>query len=146
MELTKQFSDDQYATALESWSWLLEPHGKTPRFTSLFGDVFLEDEEGAWWFLDTFEGELVHGWASRAQLIAELETEEGQDRYLLGSLAMAAFHRRGLSLSDDEVYAYAPPPVITRSFAVDEIQVFRFTVAINLAGQLHRQLRSVPTD
>lgn len=145
MDLTKQFSDDQYASALESWSWL-DLHGKTPRFASLFGNVFLEDEVGAWWFLDTFEGELVPGWASRAELIAELETEEGQDQYLLGALALAAFHRRGLSLGQDEVYAYAPPPIITGSFDVDEIQVFQFSVVVNIAGQLHQQLRSAPAD
>ncbi len=145
MELTKQFSDDQYAVALESWSWL-DLHGKTPRFASLFGNIFLEDEQGTWWFLDTFEGELVPTWASRAELIAELETEEGQDQHLLGALAMAASHRRGLSLNDDEVYAYVPPPVITGSFDVDQIQVFKFSVAVNVAGQLHRQLRGLPAD
>jgi hypothetical protein len=145
MELTKQFSDEQYAKALESWSWL-DLQGKTPRFTSLFGNVFLEDQTGAWWFLDTFEGELVPAWPSRAELVAELQTEEGQDHYLLGVLAQAAFHRRGLSLQPDEVYAYAPPPVITGSFAVDEIQVFKFSVAINIAGQLHQQIRTAPAD
>ena len=145
MDLTKQFSDDQYAKALESWSWL-DLQGKTPRFASLFGNVFLEDEAGAWWFLDTFEGELVPGWASRAELIAVLETEEGQDQYLLGALALAAFHRRGLSLGDDEVYAYAPPPIVTGSFDVDEIQVFPFFVVVHIAGQLHQQLRSAPAD
>jgi hypothetical protein len=141
VELTKQFSDDQYAAALDSWSWL-DLHGKTPRFASLFGNIFLEDEHGAWWFLDTFDGELIPGWANRAELIADLETEEGQDQYLMGVLAMAAFHRRSLSLNDDEVYAYAPPPIVTGSFDVDAIQVFRFTVVVNIAGQLHRQLRS----
>ncbi|GID97267.1 hypothetical protein ACFQFC_17325 [Amorphoplanes digitatis] len=145
MELTKQFSDDQYAAALESWSWL-DLHGKTPRFASLFGNIFLEDEHGAWWFLDTLGGELTPGWASRAELIADLETEEGQDQYLLGALAMAAFHRRGLSLNDDEVYAYAPPPIVTGSFNVDEIQVFRFSVVVNIAGQLHQQLQHPSAD
>lgn len=52
MDLTKQFGDDQYVRALDSWSWL-DLHGEIPRFASLFGDVFLEDEVGAWWFLDT---------------------------------------------------------------------------------------------
>lgn len=40
MELTKQFSEPQYARALESWTWL-DLDGKAPRFTSLFGDVSL---------------------------------------------------------------------------------------------------------
>jgi hypothetical protein len=64
----------------------------------------------------------------------------------LGGLAMAAFHRRGLSLNGDEVYAYAPPPMFTGSFDVDEIQVFKFSVVVNVAGQLHQQLHSSSTD
>lgn len=145
MELTKQFSDEQYAVALESWSWL-DLHGKAPRFTSLFGNVFLEDRDGVWWYLDTFEGELAPRWPNGAALAAELDTEEGQDHYLLGALAMAAFHRRGLRLSSDEIYAYAPPPVITGSFDVDEIRTFKFSVAVNVAGQLHQQLRTPSAD
>jgi hypothetical protein len=143
VELTKQFTGPQYSHALESWSWL-DLSAKTPRFTSLFGDVFLEDEDGAWWVLDTFEGELVRGWADSAALTAELNTEKGQDRYLLGGLAMAAFHRRGLTLGEADVYAWAPPPVITGSFDADEIRVFSFVVVVNTAGQLHRQLREGP--
>ena len=57
---------------------------------------------------------------------------------------MAAFHRRGLQLTGDQVYAYAPLPVITGSFDVDQIQVFPFTVVVNTAGQLHHQLRTPP--
>src|SRR5687768_6761515 len=121
MELTKQFTAEQYAAALESWSWLADLAGKTPRFASLFGDVFLESADGTWWFLSTFEGDLTPVWPDGAALTADLNTEEGQDRYLLGALAMAAFHRRGLQLTSDQVYAYAPPPVITGSFDVDQI-------------------------
>ncbi|SCL70479.1 hypothetical protein [Micromonospora chersina] len=144
MELIKQFSEQQYARALESWDWL-DLAGKAPRFTSLFGDVFLESADGAWWFLDTFEGQLVRGWDSRADLTAELDTEGGQDRYLLATLAMAAYHRRGLHLDASQIYAYAPPPIVTGSFAVDQIQVFNFVAVLNTAGQLHEQLQNSPS-
>ncbi|GAB3144094.1 hypothetical protein GCM10027290_21710 [Micromonospora sonneratiae] len=144
MELTKQFSEQQYARALESWAWL-DLAGKAPRFTSLFGNVFLESADGAWWFLDTFEGHLVRGWNSRADLTAELDTEGGQDRYLLATLAMAAHHRRGLQLDASQIYAYAPPPIVTGSFDVDQIKVFGFVAVVNTAGQLHRQLRNQPS-
>jgi hypothetical protein len=140
VELTKQFTGTQYAKALESWDWL-DLAGKVPRFASLFGDVFLEAEDGAWWLLDTFEGELTRGWADSAALTAALNTEKGQDQFLLGGLAMAAFHRRGLTLGEADVYAWAPPPVISGSFDADEIRVFPFIVVVNTAGQLHRQLR-----
>ncbi|MEV5208255.1 hypothetical protein AB0K35_12365 [Micromonospora sp. NPDC053740] len=144
MELTKQFSEREYAAALESWAGL-DLDGKAPRFTSLFGDVFLESADGAWWFLDTFEGQLVRGWNSRADLTAELDTEGGQDRYLLAPLAMGAYHRRGLQLDASQIYAYAPPPIITGSFDVDRIEVFGFVAVLTAAGQLHGQLRNEPS-
>src|SRR5690349_14299588 len=142
VELTKRFGDDEFARALESWAWL-GLDGLAPRFTSLFGDVFFEAADGSWWLLDTFEGDLLRPWNSRAELAADLDTEEGRDRYLMATLALGAHHRRGLHLADDQIYAYIPPPVVTGSFDVDEIQVFGFVVAVNLAGQLHRQLRGI---
>lgn len=143
MELTKQFSEQQYGRALDSWAWL-DLAGKAPRFTSLFGDMFLESADGAWWFLSTFEGELVRAWNTRAELAAELDTEAGQDTYLLATLAMGAYHRRGLRLGPDQIYAYAPPPIVTGSFDVDRIAVFGFVAVISIAGQFHEQLRNQP--
>lgn len=140
VELTKRFEADRFARALESWAWL-PLDGLTPRFASLFGNVFLEGGDGSWWFLDTFEGELLRPWNTHADLAADLDTEDGRDAFLMATLAIGAHHRRGLTLDDSQVYAYIPPPVVTGSFAVDEIQVFDFVVAINLAGQLHEQLR-----
>ncbi|MBO4142738.1 hypothetical protein J5U46_21550 [Micromonospora tulbaghiae] len=144
MELTKQFSEREYAAALESWAWL-DLDGKAARFTSLFGDVFLESADGAWWFLDTFEGQLVRGWNSRADLAAELDTEGGQERCLLAPLAMGAYQRRGLRLDASQIYAYAPPPIVTGSFDVDRIEVFGFVAVVNTAGQLHGQLQNEPS-
>jgi hypothetical protein len=136
VELTKQFSDDQFAKALDSWGWL-DLDGKTPRFASLFGDVFLEGDDRAWWFLDTFEGELRREWDDRDAMVAVLQTEKGQDRYLMGGLALAAHERRGLRLGPAQIYAWAPPPMVTGSFAADDIKVFPFVVVVHVAGQIH---------
>src|SRR5206468_3529367 len=51
VELIKRFTSDQYEQALESWQWL-DLAGKTPMFTSLFGDVFFSSGDGCW-FLDS---------------------------------------------------------------------------------------------
>jgi hypothetical protein len=40
VELIKRFTTEQYDRALESWQWL-DLTGKSPLFTSLFGDVYL---------------------------------------------------------------------------------------------------------
>ncbi|MGV9763098.1 hypothetical protein [Micromonospora tulbaghiae] len=66
--------------------------------------MFLESADGTWWFLDTFEGQFVRGWNSRADITADLDTEGGQDRYLLATLAMAAYHRRGLHLDAGQLH------------------------------------------
>ena len=141
VEITKTFSDEQYSRALESWSWL-DLDGLTPRFASLFGNLFLEGGDGAWWFLDTFAGQLSREWDDHDAMTTALDTQAGQDRYLTAGLAMGAYQRRGLRLGVDEVFAWAPPPVITDSFAVDEIKVFDFVVVVFVAGRLHAQLKN----
>jgi hypothetical protein len=144
MQLTKQFTEEQYMKALSSWYWLDGLDALTPGFASLFGDLFLVDADRAWWFLDTMEGTLNREWNGRDELLATLDTEQGQDRYLMGGLALGAFHRRGLELGPDQVYAWAPPPMITRSFEVDDIAVFPFVVAVHVAGQFHAPQVSRP--
>jgi len=45
LDLTTKFDADQYRGALESWRFL-DFSGKTPIFTSLFGDVFFQSADG----------------------------------------------------------------------------------------------------
>ena len=96
MLLTKSFPADAYRRALEAWDWL-ELGGRVPALASLFGDLFLLDETG-YWFLDSLEGSLDRIATTRDELQVMLDSEAGQDRYLLGGLAMAA-ERRGLRLN-----------------------------------------------
>ena len=94
MELTRSFSADQFARALESWDWA-DIGGKRPLFTSPFGDVFFQAQDG-FWFLDLLEGTFTRPWPDADALQAELNTAEGQDRYLMAGLAFAAvqLHRQ----------------------------------------------------
>ena len=141
MLLTKTFSPEQYRDALESWEWI-GIGNRTPVLSSLFGDLFLQDHDG-YWFLDTIEGSLTHVWADRDELQAALDADEGQDRFLLGGLAMAAEHR-GVVLAPNEVYDLVPPPVLGGPFDPANVTATDFVVAVNIAGQLHDQLRDVP--
>lgn len=72
-----------------------------------------------------------------------LESEAGQDELLLGGLAVSA-NARGLVLDDHEVYDFTVPPILGAGFGADNITKRDFVVALNLAGQLHRQLRTMP--
>ncbi|NEA36814.1 hypothetical protein [Streptomyces sp. SID13031] len=106
--LTRAFTAEQYARGLESWRWL-DLAGKAPVFASLFGDVFFRAPDGFWW-LDTLEGTLSRPWVAADALQADLNTDDGQDQYLLGDLAMGA-DRRGMVLGA-QVYCFTAPPIL----------------------------------
>jgi hypothetical protein len=139
--LTRTFTPEQYAEATESWGWL-DLAGKTPIFASPFGDVFYRADDGFWW-LDTLEGTLTRPWRTPDELNSALNSDEGQDLYLLGALAMAA-QRAGLVAGPDQVYDFMISPVLGGPIEVGNIGVIDFVVGVNIAGQLHDQLRVMP--
>lgn len=141
MDLTRSFTPEQYARALESWDWA-DLAEKVPVFTSPFGDVFFKAADG-FWFLDLVEGTLTLTWPTAAELTADLNTAEGQDRYLLAGLAWAA-ERQGVSASGDKVLGFAIAPILGGSVSADNLEVIDFVVSVHLAGQLHRQVRDLP--
>jgi Domain of unknown function (DUF1851) len=139
--LTKTLAADQYAKGLESWRWL-DLSGKTPLFASLFGDVFFESDEGCW-FLDTVEGTVTRRWDSLDEMTAALSSAAGRDQYLLEGLATAAAER-GLVLGPDEVFDFKHPPTLGGALEVDNLSAMDFAVAVNIAGQIHGQIRDLP--
>lgn len=141
VELTRRFTAEQFAAGLESWGWL-GLDDKVPVFASPFGDVFLESGDGIWW-LDTLQGELSCAWPDPAALEADLRTEEGQDQFLLAGLAMAA-ESRGLVPGADQIYGFTHPPVLGGALDVANVEVIDFVVSLNIAGQIHDQVRDLP--
>lgn len=138
MQMLRTFSREAFEFGLASWRWL-GISGKTPRFTTLFGDVFLESLEG-WWFLDTVEGTLELRWTTAVDMYAELETPEGRATYLLDDLVREAT-RRGLRLAPDEVYAFQPHPAAGGEMSIEYVTMVRFALAVGWSGQVHEQLR-----
>jgi hypothetical protein len=139
MLLTRTFTPDQYAHALESWQWL-DVAGKQPVFATPFGDVVFQAADGFWW-LDALGGELSRPWASAEAMQAELNTAEGQERYLLAGLAFAA-ERRGLVPDEDQVYGFLQPPALGGPVEAENVELVDFVVALNIAGQIHEQIRA----
>ncbi|WP_285104851.1 hypothetical protein [Promicromonospora sp. MEB111] len=143
MHLIREFAPDAYEFALSSWSWI-GTGGKTPRFASCFGDMFLESHDG-WWFLDTVEGTLERRWNSMDDMFADLEGEDGRAEYLLEETLNTALDQ-GMRLGDDEVFAFLPPPAVTGTMSVDSLAPLRFAIAANLAGRIHGELNGVQPD
>jgi hypothetical protein len=139
--LTKIFSDEQFERALESWNWI-GLDGKQPALASLFGDIFFAAPDG-WWYLSLLDGSLTRRWADRDAVQNELDTDDGQDEFLLGGMAMAA-EARGLRLQPNEVYAFTIPPILGGQVTTENVQTMDFDVALTITGQLHRQVRDLP--
>ncbi|KQU68730.1 hypothetical protein [Phycicoccus sp. Root101] len=141
MDLTKEFSAEEYAGALESWDWL-DLADALPLLATLFGDVILQTP-GGFAFLDTVEGTLVHAWPDRESVEAALLTQDGQDRYLMGELALAAAEQ-GIVPGPEQVLSFIHPPVLGGALTVDNLEVQDFVVATNIAGQIHQQVLDLP--
>ncbi|WP_169815481.1 T6SS immunity protein Tdi1 domain-containing protein [Nocardia yamanashiensis] len=142
MDLIRVFSPEQYDVALESWSWLVTG-GQDPWCATAFGDILFGSAEGIW-ILDLVTGTYEWTWPTPQAAQADLDTIEGQDRYLLAALAQGA-ERRGLILGPDEVYAFTLPPKAGGELTVENIRVMDFALYANLLGQMHAQLRDKPT-
>jgi hypothetical protein len=141
MQLTRSFPPDRFAGALDSWRWT-GLADQSPAFASLFGDIFLRSADGAWW-LDTIGGKLARPWPSVAAMMAELNTDEGQERYLLAGLAVE-LARRGLTPGEGQIYDFTHPPALGGALEPDNVDVIDFTTGVNISGQLHDQLRALP--
>jgi hypothetical protein len=50
----------------------------------------------------------------------------------------------GMTLGPDEVYDFTPPPVLGGPLKVENITKMNFVVALNIAGQIHDQVRGLP--
>ncbi len=142
MEFVRRFSDDLYTRALEDWQWLADLGGKTPIVASAFGDIFLRGADGVW-FLDTLEGSLSRYWDATASLQEQLNTAEGQDRFLMTGLVAAATEK-GLIPGDTQVLSFKVAPVLGGPIDVENLEVSDLVVALSVAGQIHRQVADLP--
>jgi hypothetical protein len=141
VDLTRVFAAEQFSRGLESWGWI-DIGQREPLFTSPFGDVFFRSDDGFWW-LDTLEGSLTRPWDDAEAMKADLGTPDGQDQYLLAGLALAA-ERRGVVPGADQVYGFAVPPALGGDLTVENVEAIDFIVSLNIAGQLHEQIRNLP--
>ena len=141
MEPIRRFSPELVSEALESWSFL-DLVDKAPLFASPFGDLFFQADDG-FWFLDAVGGDLSRRWATEQELSASLNSAQGQDEYLMLGLAAQA-EELGLRPSSSEVFGFRVPPVLGGAVDVGNVEVGDFVVTINLAGQIHAQVRELP--
>ncbi|TWE12808.1 hypothetical protein [Rudaeicoccus suwonensis] len=142
MEMIRRFDPETFARGLEDWRWLIDGRDLQPIAASMFGDVFMQGEDGVW-FLDCIEGTLTVRWPTAGVLQAELNTPEGQDQYLLGGIVLAA-EQRGIHPGPAQVLTFRVPPALSGPISADNVDTMDYVVSSSIDGQLHRQLKDLP--
>lgn len=140
MLLIQQSSSD-IEDALEAWDWI-DFSGKTPAITTAFGDVFFESEDGIH-FLDSISGTFDKVAQSKSQLKDILNTEDGQDHYLMAGLVEAA-RESGLLLDSGECYDFIVSPALSGAMDLSNLQKMSFKVSLHVSGQLMKQIKDLP--
>ena len=107
-----------------------------------FGDVFFVALTGIW-FLATLEGTLPRVCGSREDLASILEADEGKNHYLFAGFVQRAA-REGMSLGPGECYGFKVAPILGGTRGFENIEKRSLSVALNLAGQIHEQVRKGP--
>jgi len=69
-----------------------------------------------------------------------LATGDGEATFLRSALAASAIER-GLVLDGDKIYDFTKPPVLGGAVDLGNLSMIDFVVGINIAGQIHDQLR-----
>jgi len=139
--LIVQQKPEDIKDGLESWDWL-DFSGKTPFATTCFGDVFFESDEGIY-FLDSIGGSFDKVAASKAELQEILNTEDGQDHYLMAGLVELA-RDSGLILEEGECYDFKVSPSLSGPMDLSNMQKMSFKVSLHIAGQLMKQIKDLP--
>lgn len=142
MELIRRFRSDEYAEALSSWAWLGGLAGMIPALTNVFGDVFLQGQDGSFSFLDTVGGRLDRVWSDAAALQADINNPQAQDEYLMIGLVHAA-DAAGLAPGDGQVLSFKVPPVLGGALDPENLEHADFVVAVNIAGQIHERVKTL---
>lgn len=132
---------DEIKKGLEAWDWV-DFSSKEPFITTCFGDVFFESNDGVY-FLDTLGGSLEKVASSKEELQEILNTEEGQDHFLMAGLALAA-QEGGLNIGQGQCLDFKVSPVLGGPLTVENIDIMPFALSLDIAGQIMKQVKDLP--
>ena len=103
---------------------------------------FFESDNGVY-FLDSLDGSLNKVSSSKEELQEILNTQEGQDHYLMGELALLA-QENGLIISEGKCLDFKISPILGGPMTIDNIEVMSFGLSLDIAGQILKQVKDLP--
>lgn len=136
-------SDVDIVRALDGWTWI-DLAGLTAIAVSAFGEVFFQGQTGAIIQLDSIEGSKREVANSLAEFVAALMEPAERDDLLLAGHIIGA-RNKGILLSPGECYDFKVAPILGGPMDVEHMQKLSFVVKLHIAGQLHEQVKDLPS-
>jgi hypothetical protein len=129
-------------SALEEWRWLV-PLTSRPILLTVFGDLFLQAEDGSIEFLDTNAGTLTNAAVSYESWKVELESPDRVRQWFSPGF-MAELVTNGVSLKPGEVYSPTIPEVLGGKATAENYTPSHWLAHLHVLGSIHRQVKDLP--
>ena len=127
---------------LLEWRWLC-PDQMTLVARSVFGDLFLRNEAGVVFWLNTSIGKLTEVAQSETHFLAMAETSEKQSEWFAEPDVQAA-ESRGLKPNTTQCIGFSVPVVFAESGSANTPYIADLYEYVSFLGDLNRQISNLP--
>jgi|SRR5215469_15699449 len=127
---------------LSNWRWLC-PVRMSLLARNVFGELFLQDETGSVFWLDTTVGKLSEVAISKTDFLERAETSKKGQEWFVEQEA-AAYANLGLVPSSTQCIGFAVPAVFAEGGRPDTAFAVDIYEHVSFLGDLHQQLMTSP--
>lgn len=130
------------ASLLDEWRWLVPRHLE-PVVISALGDLFLQDQQGRIFWLDTGWGQLTEVARDFEDFEKQLQDHETATEWFIPQL-VGDLMAKGKELGQGQCFGFVVPPVLGGEIALDNFEPIDVAVHVGVLGQIHRQVKDLP--
>ena len=127
---------------LSDWRWLC-PAQMSLLARNVFGELFLQDETGSVFWLNTTVGKLSKVANSKAEFLEIAETSQKRQEWFVEQEAVA-YANRGLVPNSSQCIGFGVPAVFAEGGRPETAYVADLYDYVSFLGDLHRQVSDLP--
>jgi hypothetical protein len=124
---------------LADWRWLVEEDA-VPVLVTALGDVFVRNDRGEIWWLDTYGGRYDRASLDESTWRMELEDPTKVQEWFVPDL-IASLREGGLEPEPGECFSPILPPTVGGNMNAGNFECSPWLLHVSLAGQLHQESR-----
>jgi hypothetical protein len=140
-DLTVNISNVNPDSLLSAWQWLFDEKLR-PVLVTAMGDVFVQSENGAVFYLDTVDAIITKISENGQEFENLLQDVSFVTKTMFPSL-IVALRKNNKYLKENTVYSYSIPLALGGSDDPDNIEVTDISVHFEMAGQLHEKIKNL---